>query len=265
VFVVALSSLVTPIEVESAALASDLGLTPYETRMMLTAGLPAIILTTPDRERALGLLAKVRGRGHGAIACDGDAVVGSSDMTSLHYFRFEPDALVTDVPPRNEERLPYDDILVGIRALHRRSNETTTEVKEKKFDATRAIASGGLIMRKSSTREIKTSSEDREQVFYLFRKSGQKPWILAEGGAKYNGLGADISHTLFHNFLKTIERLKSLAPTARFDDRLLTAKKMPERISRPGGSGTRETSSADGVDLMAHLLALAIARDMIAL
>jgi hypothetical protein len=187
VFVVAITKLASSIDSEVAALAPELGVTAYELRLTIAAGLPAVVLTTPDRDRAVALLGQIRARGQGAVACDDAAVVACDQMLAVRRFRFDPEAFCTEVAPSGEEQLPYDDVLALLRAVHKRSTETRNEVTEKKFAVGRAIASGGLLMRKSSTREVTSSSDGREQVLYIFRRSGQRPWVLSESDAKYAG------------------------------------------------------------------------------
>ncbi len=256
-FVVALTSLKTPIDVEATALATDLGITAYESRLMMAAGFPAMVLTTASRAKAVDLFQKIRARGHGSLVCDDAEVVRSNRMRLIRRFRFEPAVLVTDVPPSGEDSLPYDDVSAILRAMHQRSSVAVSEVAEKKLAVGRAIATGGLMMTKSTTREIVKSNEDREQVLYLFRKSGQTPWILFEGAAQYSGLGPDLGPTRAMNFITTMERLKVGCTTAVFDDRLMTARRLTERAAST--AKTTESSSADGVDLLAHLLALSVA------
>jgi hypothetical protein len=86
--------------------------------------------------------------------------------------------------------------------------------------------------------------EHREQVLYLFRRSGEAPFILRERGAIYSGLGADTAPTAFENFQRTIRRLRERAPDAAYDERLMTA-----RTVRGIADGS------DAADLLAYLIA----------
>ena len=71
------------IDDEAKALAAALGLTPYETRLKLLAGLPALVTTTADSEAAKEVLRGLRARGHGAVGFDGAAVVPSESMIAM--------------------------------------------------------------------------------------------------------------------------------------------------------------------------------------
>ncbi len=254
--VVAIAELATPIEAEAAALAADLGTTAYEERLKLAAGLPAIVLTSADPAPARELLAKLRARRHGAVSCDAAEVVPSSAMVPLRRFTFEPDALVaTDVPGA---RLPYDDILGIFRASHQTRTETRTEGKSKQFSAGRALLTGGLVLTKNVSREEKNITQEREQLCYLFRVGGDTPWLLRERGTHYAGLGSAVGPSSAQNFVATLARLRKLSPGAVYDERLMNPRNAPSRPIRTG-SGSSESvgvSSASGVDLIAHLLAL---------
>lgn len=230
--VVAILSLATPLEAEAKALAADLGSTPYETRLELTAGLPAVVLTTTDADAANALHGKLSRRGHRALVLAASSVVPAANMVSLRRFRIDDDALDS-----GDARLPWSDISAFIRARHRRTTETVERVTEKRFDLGRAVATGGLLMRKTHKSEVVTRSEDSEQVLYLFRADGDTPWLLREHGTSFAGLGSALQPAASANFATTVEQFRARAPHALFDDSLL-----------------RRPAVAD-VDLYAHVLA----------
>ncbi len=229
--IVAIGSLGTPIEVEAKALAADLGTTPYEVRLKLTAGLPAIVMSTVDEEAARAVLAKLHGRGHRAILVHTAAVIPHDAMVIMRSFGLEPEALV-----QSEERLPWGDITALVRARHHQQHDTVAKVKEKKFDLGRAVASGGLIMRKTTTKEVVTHHENTEQVVYVFHGAAEVPWLLRQERANYSGLGAQLAPTSILNFGIAVQEFRKRAPGARFDDSL---------IRRP----------IDDPDLFAHVIA----------
>lgn len=259
-FVVAIMELGTSIEAEAAALAAELGTTAYEERLMLAAGLPAVALRTTDRTKATELLASIRRRGHGAVACDASRVIGNESMVLMRGFTLDPAGV--GVPSRPGDPLPYSDISALIRATIRTRTETRKEVSEKKFSVGRTLLTGGLMMTKTVAREETHVASDREQVLYLFRASGDTPWILRERATAYTGLGSAAGASSFQNFMATITRLRELAPQAGYDERLtapgLTAGGRAMRVKTTSGAGTESvsTSSASGVDLLAHLIAL---------
>ena len=246
-YVVALAALAGDLNAESAPLAKDLGITPYEARMILTAGLPAVVLTTPELGPATALVEVLRVRKHGVVVCDSDAMVVRSRMVSMQRFRLEDDAVVADDPGAPEARLEYDDIQSLLRATHRQTVATTGRVTERRFRAGAAMMTMGVVHSKTTVREVKTETEVREEVLYAFRRSGATPWILSES-AQFLGLGAALGPTRHGNFLTTTRFLRERSRFASFDERLVSRRKLPDRFT-----------GSDGMDLLAHILALWLA------
>jgi hypothetical protein len=259
VFAVAISELAGTAEGEAAPLAADLGCTAYDARLLLAPGLPAVVRTTPDRAAALDLLARLRARGHGAVACDLAAVVASSAMSSMRRFRLDGDAIALDDAPG--ERLPYDDVLALIAAVHRRRTDTDTTTRERRLSVGRALMTSGLSMTKTVTTGARTTTDEREAVLYVFRRGGAPPWILHERGTVWGGHGRPLAPSEAQNFRIAIDELRARTPGAAYDDRLVT-RRAPERAALAGGpASTSVTTSSDaGIDLLAHLVALGIAR-----
>jgi hypothetical protein len=256
VYVVALTELRGTLDDEAPALARDLGCTAYDARLLLAPGMPTVLRRTPDREPALELLSRVRARGHGAVACDLSAVASSDAMTSMRRFRLgQLEVTLDDVA---DARLPYDDVVALVPAVHRSRTDTATVSRETKLSIGRAVMTSGLSMTRTVKKEAHNSTEERESVLYVFRRSGAAPWILREHGTQWAGHGQPLAHSEAENFRIAVAALRARAPAAAFDDRLVT-RRAPERAALSGGQNTTSvrTSSESGTDLLAHLLALA--------
>ena len=258
-FVVAIAELHGSVEDEAAPLAADLGVTAYDARLLLATGTPAIVKTTPDKALALELLARVRARGHGAVACDAAAVVSSADMVAMRRPRLEKDAVT--LHDRPGERLPYADVLALLPAVHQRRVDTATQTRETKLSMGRAVMTGGMAFTKTVKTTTRNATEERDVVLYVFRASGAPPWLLRERGTSWVGLGLPLAPSEGENYRLAVAALRERAPGATFDERLMT-RKAGERSSLSGGGGntTVKTSSQAGVDLLAHVLGLWIAR-----
>jgi hypothetical protein len=258
-FVVAIAEFHGSAEEDIALLAADLGVSAYDARLLVLPGTPAIVKTTPDRAAALDLLARLRARGHGVVACDAGAVVASADMVAMRRPRLTGDAVTLDDRPT--ERLPYDDVLALLPAVHRGRVDTATQTRETKLSMGRALTTGGMTFTKTVKTTAHQATEEREGVLYVFRRSGAPPWILREHGTGWAALGLPLLPSESENYRLATTALRERAPGAKFDDRLLT-RRAPERSAMSGGGAnvTVKTSSASGVDLLAHLLAMWIAR-----
>jgi hypothetical protein len=241
VFVVAILEWKGPADALSAV-ATDLETTAYELKLTLSAGFPAVVLATVDESRAMAAVATIERHGHRAVTCNRATMVASKAMTSLRDFHLGDDVLASSGSAG--ELMPYSDMLALLRATHRTTTTSVEEVKERKLRPGMAIATGGLILSKKTTREVTTKTESREQVLYIFSQSGAPPWILRERSARYTGLGADLRPTSLENFATTIRRLRELAPQAYYDERLM------------GGRPIRGVAEGiEATDILAYLLA----------
>lgn len=256
-------ALATAVEVEAPLLAADLGMTPYEAALMLRVPSPAPVLRTDDRARAIALLERLRARGHDAVACEVGAIASSETMTQLRGFRLEPDAFVLDAVatvrgPGDERRIPWGDIVALVRANHRTRTERIEKREERRLSLGRAALSGGLSVGRTRVNEAKVASEEREQVLYVFPSSGA-PVFAAQSRVRYEGLGTALRPVQLENFATLVRVLRERALGAAYDERLLAPRPQIERV-RTLTRGHETASSAAGVDLLAHLVAMAIAR-----
>ncbi|MDB5215801.1 MAG: hypothetical protein JWO86_3728 [Myxococcaceae bacterium] len=252
--VVALMALASSVEDEAPRLAADLGSTAYEAGLLLRSPSPVPLLRTEDRARALDLLAKLRARGHDAVACDAGAVVSTGAMTQVRSFRMDDGAFVV-TSGNDATTVPWSDVRALVRAIHRTSSEHIEKSAEKKLSLGRAAMSGGVMLTKTVTKTAKHTVEEREQVLYVFRDNGT-PLLAALSRTRYDGLGADLRPSQIENFNTLVRAVRARAPQAIYDERLLAPRPGIERVT-PGASGTVSASSSDGIDLLAHLIALA--------
>jgi hypothetical protein len=241
--VVFVSHLARPVASEAGPIAEKLGLTEYEIRLALSAPAPAILLLTTDRERAEQAAGVLRSRGHGAHVFDDASFVPSEEMTRLDDFRLDADGVRRAF---DGALLPYGDVFAILTAMH-----ATSGVRVRAGVPMLTIKNGSPRM---ESRDIENRVYEREPVAYFFRRSGERPWILRERHANYGGLGAERQPIAHGNFLRLIARIQGSCPSAMVDDRLIR-RRVAERFT----VDSKLRSSSEGMDLLAHLLAMAIA------
>lgn len=254
--VVALVGLSGSVEDESPKLAADLGITTYEAALLLRLPTPQVLLRTEERARTVDLLAKLRGRGHDALACDLAAVVSSAAMFKPRSFRFEGGAFV-GLAGGNEQRVECADFLALVRATHVTTNEETIVDRERKVSIGRAALTGGLLTTKTTAKESKRVSTERETVLYLFSHRST-PWLLVASDLRYDGLSDARAFSTHENFDALCRRLREHAPAAVYDTRLVPARPSTTILSTSSKQTTTTSSSA--IDVLAHLVAMAIHR-----
>lgn len=258
-FVVAIVTFATPIEAEAPLLAGELGMGAYEATQLLRGGAPVVTLRTSDREAAAAHLEKLRRRGHDAVGFAAESVTSSAAMGDVKGFAIELEAIRFQLRGRPDEVVPFDELVCFVRAIHRTSERVTTTSKERAFDFKKLAISGGLMMTKTIEKESTMQTDEREPVAYLFRRTAP-PLLLGASRAKYMGLGADVRPTQLENFERTLQLLRERAPFAPYDDRLVALRRIGhEKVSLPA-RGQEVTSSAQGVDLLAHIVAMTLIR-----
>jgi L-fucose mutarotase/ribose pyranase (RbsD/FucU family) len=241
VLVVFISNLARPALVEAEALGPALGLSPYDARLVLAVPPPIIVLTTTDPGRANDVLGILRSRGHGAHIFDDANFVPSDRMTKADDFVLDADGMRRAV---STELLPYGDVYAILRAVHDTTSETERQTSPSVTDD---------FVSHAAALQVVTKHEEREPVVYFFRRSGERPWLLRERHSSYVGLGDERTPVAFANFARTIVRMRASSSMAVYDDRL-ARRRVTERLSPAGAQSPR-----DGMDLLAHLLAMTIA------
>jgi hypothetical protein len=241
VHVAFLSNLARPALTEAEAIGQVLGLSPYDTRLVLAAPTPIILLATNDAGRAIDVASAMRGRGHGAYVFDSANFVSSDAMIEADDFVLDGEGMRRT---SSGELLPYGDVYAILRAVHDTTSETERQTTPSVTDdfVIHAAALG-----------VTTKREEREPVAYFFRRSGERPWLLRERHSSYVGLGDERTPIAFANFTRTLTRMRASSAQAVYDDRL-ARRRVTERLSPAGAQSPRE-----GMDLLAHLLAMTIA------
>ncbi len=258
VFVVAIVALAGTAESEAPELAQDLGIGAYEAGQLLRGGTPFVTMRTGDRRTAVSHLDRLRLRGHEAVGFDAESVVSSANMGEVKGFAFEGEGIRFQLRGRPDDFVSFDDFVCFVRAVHRTSERVTTKTRERSFDFKKFAISGGIAMTKVVEKESSVQHEEREPVVYLFRRTST-PILFCATRAKYLGLGPDVRPTQLENFERTLASLREKAPHAPYDDRLVGLRRIHEKVTLPT-RGQEVVSSAQGVDLLAHVVAMTVSR-----
>jgi hypothetical protein len=254
--VVAIVTLSRSVEEEAPRLAADLGLTPYETGVMLRAPGPVIVLRSEDRTRATDLLGRLRARGHDAVLVELESVVSSDEMFRPKSFRFDGGDLVA-IGQGAERRLPLADVFAFVRANHVTRTEETVVERKNKISLGRVALTGGILSTKTTTTESRRVVNERESVLYVFR-SDAAPWLLASTELRYDGLAEAMKISKLENFEVLLRVLRERAPTAIFDARLIAVRANTTVVA--ASTTHLATSSATAIDVLAHIVAVSLGR-----
>jgi hypothetical protein len=240
------------LEQDLPQLAVLLRLSAYDTRLRLAGPLPIIAASGLDLSETQVVLAALRARGYGAVACEARSVPEQDRCIIARTFEFGAEAISGGGELGHRFALPYAEIIGVLRAVETSSDTATKQTVKKQLSLGRAALTAGLMTKKQTTTTSTSTSYDHQQVAFVFRRSAPEPLVFKERQLQYQGLGQQRGRTTLECFAQLCELLRRGAPGAICDDRLLAAKRRPELRSVQGGARERVISNSNGA---ANLLA----------
>ena len=250
-----------------AALAEALGLVPAEARMRLAAEPPAL-LARLEPDRADALVASLRKAGLAALAvevlCPTDR-----DRTVAQSFSFDG-ACVTFTPRFGDPmKVPWTDVLAILRGVRASRSDVARSEKSKRFSPGAAIATGGLLLTRSSTKTVRSSEESTEQVILVYTRDGRAA-MLAERELAFSCLGPGMQPSSTGNMVELARRLREGAKGAFYDERLLRLGRRPLPFLAGGESRTQtatavhtRTDTSGSLDTLAEVMRQALVEGLL--
>jgi len=251
----------------AAAFAAATGLTMAESRMRLAPEPPAL-LARLEADPADALVASLRRAGLSALAIDAH-VPTDADRTVALRVAFTPDGLT--IAPRSGEamQVAWLDLLAVLRGSRESRTEAERTEKSKSLSVGMAVATGGLIMTRTSTKTVHSSDTSFQQVILVYARDGRSA-ALVEGQVDFSCLGADLQPSSTANMNTLSRRFREQAKGAFHDDRLLRLGRRP--LPFVAGAETRSTTSAlvvtrrdtaASLDVLAEVMRQAVAQGLL--
>lgn len=238
------------VDLDPQSWAADLAplarVTAYDLRMRLAGEAPWVIANVREADEANALVAALRDRGFGAVACDlsaarpwspaGDVVMAFHD----EHLTLDPGGL----------RVPYAHLKVIVRA--------TFDAERESEQVERVVVSRNHRHGPHTVDVSRFSyAREREQALYLFAGADRQGARLAQNALRPVGVEGLTSRERFD---RAVDLLRDRAPQARFDDRLVARPRKRTSFSLAfveGASRGSVSSNATETDLAARLMALA--------
>jgi hypothetical protein len=211
------------------ALAQALGCTPYDVRASANApgGGPAVVSVHADPKAAEATCALVRGAGVTAHV----VAVRAIELLEARKFELGPTALGVENREGVAVQIPYaaiDLLLRGARQIQRTQTETVTQ---KNVAIDRMILSGGLINTRTQETTRTTTQTDADELVVVFA-GAETPWVLRERELVYQSLGPALQPSRTANFRFLTGELRSRAPQATWDERLVRPANQSQMLGR---------------------------------
>ena len=254
----------TPARADEAAraVAAATGLTLAEARMRLAPEPPALLARLEPAE-ANALVAALRKAGLAALAVDARCPT-DKDRTIAHAFDLD-DRRGTFTPRFGDSVVvEWPDVVALLRGLRASRSEVERTEQAKRLSVGSAVATGGLVMTRSSTKTVRSSEEASEQVIFVFSRAGRAV-TLAEGELEFTCLGTRMQPSSTANMAELGRMLRERAKGAFYDERLLRLGRRPLPFLVGGESRTQlpavtttHTDTSSSLDTLAEVMRLAV-------
>jgi len=251
----------------TAAFAAASGLTLAESRMRLAPEPPAL-LARLEAGPAEALVASLRKAGLAALAVDAD-VPTDADRTVALRVAFDPQGIA--FTPRSGEAMSvaWSDVLAVLRGSRESSLEAEHRERSKTLSLGMAVATGGLVLTRTSTRTVHSSDTSFQQVILVYARDGRAA-ALVEGQVDFSCLGPELQPASTANMATLGRRLRERATGAFFDDALLRLGRRPlpfvagnEARSATSSSVVVRRNTAASLDVLAEVLRQAVSQGLL--
>ena len=153
------------VEAKAGAQAANVtGLSAADLRHRLQGALPRVLMSDADGDKLTAISDRLDELGFITLVCDPRLAPTDADRVLAKSFRIEPDQLVAIDGGGGEHDVPW----TAIEAIQRGSRTHIQKIEEKtvtqKFDATRAVLSGGLILTRKAGDRHRAPDRDRRAV-----------------------------------------------------------------------------------------------------
>ncbi len=195
--------------------------------MRLAGEPPYVVARLPD-EAAPDLVARLSACGCAALSV-GAEPPGDEDRFLVRTLEFPPGSVILRPRAGEERRLAGEDIRLLLRGVAIGHETRVHTEKQRRLSLGKALLTQGLSITKVEKKEIQVETETADQFVLVYPDPARgRAAILYESEVAFACLGREVQPSRLANLNLVTQKLRSLAPRARFDDRLL-------RLSRRGG------------------------------
>lgn len=227
--------------------ASITGLIAADVQRRTAGTLPRVLLLDADEGKLSNMGRQLQALGFGVLLVDPAQIPGDDQRIIARTLELDASGMVVIEGTGNETRhvVPVSAIELLQRGQRSASQVKTTTTTARKFDAGRAILSGGLALTKKVQTTTTTREESREPFLVVHCKDGSPDVVLYEHRLDYRFLGKQMQPTSRGNLEATIARIRAMVPAVPLDD----------RVQRPGFvQGLPAAGAVEPVDMALYLV-----------
>lgn len=220
---VAIYALHRPVEELERDLAGVLGVTAYEARprVNVPGGGPAVVASFAASAQAQECVARLHAAGFKTLVLHPDQMETDANRLLVRQIHFHPHTLEFTSHTGQQIDLPYTDVYLLLRGAGIVSQMEVEQSTKKKFSPGRAVATGGLMMRKK-VKTVTTNTTQERQPFCHVYAPEHPPIVLRQADMDYSSLGENLQLSHDANFNWICTQLSQRCPAAQWDERLQT-------------------------------------------
>lgn len=220
---------------------------PYQTRLLLSGGLPRLIAHYHSLQEAESTARNLRDLGLAAFVCRNSELRKPLKVFTTHTLEFlKGEAIFRDKGGQTKRILSSDVFLILKGSLQTPAEEETT-VTRREINWGATLLTGGFPVSRTVKEKIGGVAVQAEPLARLYNRESSEPTVqMLQHSMAYSFLGAQIAPSSAANFNIMVAKLQELFPGAIFDDRLT-------KSSRPGAPSAK---TSDDLELNCKLLYL---------
>ena len=199
---------------------------PYQTRLLLSGGLPRLIAHYHSLQEAESTARNLGALGLAAFVCKDSELRKPSKVFTVHTVEFLDGETIFHDKGGQTKRIPSSDVFLILKSsLQTPEEEETTETKRKiNWGAT--LLTGGIPIYRNVKEKVSGATVREEPIVRLYNRESSEPAVqMSQHGMAYSFLGASIAPSSAANFNTVVAKLQELFPRAIFDDRLMKSSK----------------------------------------
>ncbi|HTG33581.1 MAG TPA: hypothetical protein VLB76_11700 [Thermoanaerobaculia bacterium] len=238
-------------EAMAASLAEALDKTPYETRARLSdpEGGPAVVARYGEIEPAWACAGRLRANGISPILLTEEDVETDPRRFLVRGFELNEQGIAATSRRGETAEIAARDIALLLRGVRIDEQTELKTTEQRKFSASRALLTQGLMMTKKVRTTEKVTTSSREEFLHLYAV-GRPPLVFRSGGLDYRSFGNALQPSVQANFTHLIEEMRRTFPAAPYNERLAN-RQSRQRILGPG---LTDNHLDIAVSLLSHLL-----------
>lgn len=204
-------------------LATVLGVTPYEARarVVIPSGGPAVVASFANDDSAVTCVEDLTAAGFDTLCLDSTELEKDQNRFIVQRLDFGAEELRLCDQSGEQLSLNYSDVVLLLRGAGIINCGQCETVTTKKFAVGRALATGGLVMRKKVTSTNQSVDSERQPFCHIYSQ-GLPAIVLRQDVLDYAALGSECKLTQTENFNWICSELRRLCGSARWDERLQT-------------------------------------------